>query len=59
MQIKRFANNTFFTEKNPTIVNFPVKLVTSVRHFFFKLLFAFSAFSLTIITKLVDSFLSV
>ncbi|KXJ05673.1 U4/U6.U5 tri-snRNP-associated protein 2 [Exaiptasia diaphana] len=25
MSFKRFAKNTFFTEKNPTVVNFPVK----------------------------------
>ena len=25
LYIKRFTKNTFFVEKNPTIVNFPVK----------------------------------
>lgn len=25
LNIKRFTKNTFFVEKNPTIVNFPVK----------------------------------
>ena len=28
--IKRFTKNTFFVEKNPTIVNFPIKVVTSL-----------------------------
>ena len=27
LYIKRFTKNTFFVEKNPTIVNFPVKNV--------------------------------
>lgn len=25
LHVKRFINNRYFTEKNPTIVNFPVK----------------------------------
>lgn len=25
LNIKRFTKNTFFVEKNPTIVNFPIK----------------------------------
>jgi U4/U6.U5 tri-snRNP-associated protein 2 len=25
LHVKRFLNNRYFTEKNPTIVNFPVK----------------------------------
>jgi hypothetical protein len=29
VQIKRFTKNTFFTEKNPTVVNFPVRYVPS------------------------------
>eukprot|EP00035_Acanthoeca_spectabilis_P011519 m.202756 g.202756 ORF g.202756 m.202756 type:complete len:623 (-) comp15366_c0_seq6:4237-6105(-) len=28
VQIKRFTKNTFFTEKNPTVVNFPVRHLT-------------------------------
>lgn len=27
LYMKRFTRNTFFTEKNPTIVNFPIKNV--------------------------------
>lgn len=28
LYIKRFTKNTFFLEKNPTIVNFPIKFVS-------------------------------
>jgi len=30
VHVSRFTKNTFFTEKNPTIVNFPVKCVRSL-----------------------------
>jgi len=32
LHMKRFSKNAFFTEKNPTIVNFPIKQMDLTEH---------------------------